>query len=137
MNWRKCEEEFIKRVEIDPDKIESIIKMCNARKRIIDCAEIDDETASIIASDYYEIMKELLIALLLKQGLKSNNHECLISFFRNKYPQYEYETNSIHQLKDVRNRANYDGVFVKKEYVINNKLEFRHIIELLERLVKC
>ena len=59
-----------------------------------------------LVSEYYEVIKELLIALLLKQGLKSYNHECLISFF-------------------------------KKEYLINNKFEFRHTLNLLNELIMC
>jgi len=111
--------------------------MCKARQKIIENSNIDEETASIIASDYYEIIKELLIALLLKYGLKSFNHECLISFFKKEHPEYEYEARVIHQLKEVRNRATYDGVFVKKEYLLNNKLEFKHIIKLLNDLISA
>jgi len=72
---------------------------------------------------------------LLKHGLKSNNHECSISFFKKKFPQNEYEAATIHNLKNVRNRVSYNGVFVKKEYVLENKLEFEHIIKLLNGLV--
>jgi len=80
------------------------------------CIKIDQETASVIASDYYEIIKELLTALLLKNHLKSDNHECLISFFKQNFPEYEYEAKIIHQLKNIRNRVSYDGIFVKKDY---------------------
>lgn len=132
MNWKICEEEHIKKVEPDYEKIKSIIKMCDIRLKVLKEITLDEETASIIATDYYEVIKELLTALLLKNGLKSNKHECLISFFKKKYPEHEYETTIIHQLKDVRNRVSYDGIFVKKEYIINNKLEFEHIIELLK-----
>jgi len=74
--------------------------------------------------------------LLLKNGLKSDNHECLISFFKQNFPEYEYEANIIHQLKDIRNRVSYDGIFVKKDYVDINKLEFQHIINLLKKLLE-
>ena len=136
MNWDICKRNHIKRVDKDTDKISSILKMCKAREKLILKAEIDDETAPVIASDYYEIIKELLIVLLLKNRMKSKNHECLISFFKETYPKYEYEAKIIHQLKNVRNRALYDGVFVKKEYVLNNKLEFEHIIKILKKLVE-
>ena len=39
-----------------------------------------------IVEQYYEIIKELLTALLLKKGLKSENHECLISYCKKNYP---------------------------------------------------
>ena len=135
MKWELCKKNHIKKVDQDIDKINSIIRMCKARKKLIAKAEIDDETAPVIASDYYEIIKELLIVLLLKNKMKSNNHECLISFFKNQYPKYEYEAKIIHQLKNVRNRALYDGVFVKKEYLLNNKLEFEHIIKILKEII--
>ena len=136
MKWDLCKKDYIKKVDHDIDKMNSIIRMCKAREKLIVKAEIDDETAPVIASDYYEIIKELLIVLLLKYKMKSSNHECLISFFKEKYPKYEYEAKLIHQLKNVRNRAMYDGVFVKKEYVLNNRLEFEHIIEILKEMIK-
>lgn len=136
MDWNICLNEHIKKVEPDDEKIESIRKMCGVRLRVAQQVVIDDETASVVAEDYYEIIKELLVALLLKNGLKSDNHECLISFFKNMFPKYEYEAQTIHQLKNVRNRVSYDGIFVKKEYVTSNKLEFEHIIELLDGLLK-
>jgi len=136
MNWQKCLEEHIIKIDKDSEKIKSIIRMCNIRLKIVKQIKIDQETASVIASDYYEVIKELLTALLLKNELKSDNHECLISFFKQNFPEYEYETKIIHQLKDVRNRVSYDGIFVKKEYVETNKLEFEHIIKLLNKLLE-
>ena len=130
MNWQKCLEEHIIKVNTDTEKIKSIIRMCDIRLKIVKQIKINQETASVIAYDYYEIIKELLTSLLLKNGLKSDNHECLISFFKQNFPKYGYEANIIHQLKDVRNRVSYDGIFVKKEYVETNKLEFQHIIDL-------
>lgn len=135
MEWDICLKEHIKKVQRDNEKIKSIQKMCNARLRVINGMEIDDETASIAATDYYEVIKELLVALLLQEGIKSDNHECLISFFKYKFPQYDYEVKMMHQLKNIRNRASYDGVFVKKEYIINNKLEFEHIIKIINKLL--
>lgn len=136
MDFEVCKREHLKKVELDAEKAESIKRMCRAREKLLKKAELDSETASIIASDYYEIIKELLVAILLKNGFKSDNHECLISFFKKNYPDYEYEAKIIHQLKYVRNRATYDGIFVKKEYVLQNKLEFANIILLLHKILE-
>ena len=136
MNWQQCLKEHIKKVNLDNEKINSMVRMCNIRLKVLKQIRIDKETASVIASDYYEVIKELLTALLLKKGLKSDNHECLISFFKQNFPEYEYETNIIHQLKGIRNRVSYDGIFVKKDYVDINKLEFQHIINLLKKLLE-
>ncbi len=136
ISWDICKKEYIRQISIDKDKINSILKMCDVRLRFIKRQKIDGETASLVAEDYYEIIKELLTALLLKNGLKSDNHECLISYFKENYPNHEYETNKIYELKNIRNRITYDGIFVEKEYPIKNKLEFEYIINLLIKLIK-
>jgi uncharacterized protein (UPF0332 family) len=135
MSWNICEREHVKKVAVDSEKINSIKKMCKIRLKVVNESKGDDERAFIIAEDYYEIIKELLTALLLKHGLKSDNHECLIAFFNHKFSQYSDEVQTIHQLKEVRNRTSYDAVFVKKSYIDMNKLEFEHIIKLLEKLI--
>jgi len=136
IDWKTCEKNYVKKVSPDINKINSILKMCDIRLRFTEKQEIDNETASILTGDYYEIIKELLTALLLKNGLKSDNHECLISYLKEKHSKYEYEINIIHELKNIRNRINYDGIFVDKSYLIRNKLEFKHIIDLLKEMVK-
>lgn len=68
--------------------------------------------------------------------MKSDNHECLISYFKNKYKNYDYEINLIYQLKIIRNRISYDGFFIEKDYLNKNKLEFEHIIDILIKLIK-
>ncbi len=136
IDWDICKKEHMRQISADKDKINSILKMCDVRLRFIKKQKIDRETASLITEDYYEIIKELLTALLLNKGLKSENHECLISYFKKHYPTYEYEINKIYELKNIRNRINYDGVFVEEQYPIKNKLEFEHIIELLIKLIK-
>ena len=136
MDWDICKREYIIKVSVDKDKINSILKMCSVRLKFVKKQDINDEIASIITENYYEIIKELLTALLLKNGLKSNNHECLISFFKETYPNYEYETGIIYELKNIRNRITYDGIFVEKSYLDKNKLEFEHIIKILIRLIK-
>lgn len=135
MGWETCLKEHIKKVETDKEKIKSIKKMCSIRQKVIKDIKLDEEKASIVAESYYEIIKELLVALLNSFGLKSDNHECLIAFFKNKFPKYEYEAGIIYDLKNIRNRIVYDAIFVKKEYITNNKLEFEHIIKLLDSLI--
>jgi len=136
MSWQICQREFIRKVDIDIEKIKSILKMAKIEQDIIKVIPVNNDSASKVAKDYYEIIKELMTALLLSHGLKSINHECLISFLKQKYPKHEYEVKIIHDLKSVRNRVSYDGFFVKKDYLDSNKLEFKHIIDLLKKLIK-
>jgi len=136
MGINECKKDYLKEVQVDQAKINSLIKLAKVRIKAIKQIKKDKETVTIITEGYYEAIKELLIALLLKWGLKSNNHECLISFFNYKYPKYQYETMTLHQLKKIRNRINYDGAFIQENYLKNNELEFNHIIKLLNNLIK-
>lgn len=135
MNWETCKKEHVKEVQVDQGRMNSIVKMSDLILKVTKEIKRDKETVSVIVGNYYEIIKELLTALLLKRGMKSDNHECLISFFKKHY-NYEYETNIIHELKNIRNNIYYKGAFVKKDYLDKNELEFKHIIELLKKLIK-
>ncbi len=135
MGWSACEKKHIRRVEADENKIKSIIKVADARLKAIQQIKKDKETVSIITEGYYEVIKEFLTALLLKNGLKSDNHECLISYFKKEYGQYEHEIITLYELKNIRNRINYDGIFVKESYLEMNELEFKHIISLLKKMI--
>ena len=136
MDWEDCKKEYVREVKIDKDKIESIISVANKRKEFINKIEVNNENCSFIIEAYYEIIKELLVALLLKKGLKSDNHQCLISYFYKNNPKYEYESNLILQLSFLRNRLNYYGEKIDIGFYEKNKLEFEHIIEILKGLLK-
>jgi len=128
-------EKIILKDETDADRVKSLLKFAELRKRFWS-KTYGDKYNFLAAEGYYEVVKELLTALLNLHGRKCSNHECLIAFFRETYPKYEYEANAIDMLRKVRNTINYRGVFTDNDYLKKNKLEFDHIIELLQRLIK-
>jgi len=72
----------------------------------------------------------------LKYGLKSKNHECLISFFKYEFSKYEYESIIIYNLKNKRNEFHYEAKFICYDYLIQNEKDFIKIIKLLKKLIK-
>jgi uncharacterized protein (UPF0332 family) len=102
-------------------------RLLRARKELV---EID-----FAVEDYYEVVKELLIAYLLKKGLRSQNHQCLISFFYKNNPDLEFEANLMQKMSFYRNRLNYYGEDVPKEFFSENKENFEKVIKLLFGLV--
>lgn len=136
MSWETCLKEHVKKIDKDEKKAKSLLKMAELRYEFWLNLKFDKKFTSIAVEGYYEIIKELLTALLYLDGLKSDNHECLVSYLNNKYPQLAYEVTAIHQLKSVRNSIDYQGFFVNAEYLEQNKLEFKHIIETLMQTVK-
>lgn len=135
MPWDKCKKEFVREISIDPEKINSIIKASEKRLKYIESTKPNDDNISFIIEGYYEIIKELLVALLLKKGLKSKNHQCLISFFYNNYKEYERECYLIAQLSYLRNRLNYYGELIDYGFYKKNINELRNIIKLLNLLI--
>ena len=135
MDWNKCEKEFIRKVEIDNEKIEAIRETAEKRLKFIKSLKADKDNVSFVVENYYEIIKELLVAFLLKNSLKSKNHQCLISYFYKKYPEHEAEANLIQQLSYLRNRLNYYGELIEIEFYEKNKKEFENIIKLLKQLL--
>jgi len=131
MNWEECKKKFIRNVEIDNERIESIIRKAMQRLERARKTDISLDTISFVVEDYYEVIKELLIAYLLKKGLRSKNHQCLISYFYKENRDYEGEAYLISQMSFFRNRLNYYGEDIPMEFFEKNKNEFERIIELI------
>ncbi len=136
MNWKECEKQFIKKVETDPSRIKFLIKTSELRIKDLTEKNATNENVSFIIEGFYEAIKELLSALLLKNGMKSKNHQCLISFFYKNYPEYEKEAYLIGRMSYLRNRLNYYGDLIEFEFYEKNKNEFEKIINLLKRLIE-
>lgn len=135
MEWDKCAREFIRKVEEDPQRIASIIVKAQQRLQRAQNTPISEETVSFVVEDYYEVIKELLVAYLLKQGLRSKNHQCLISYFYKTSPQYEKEAITIAQMSFFRNRLDYYGESIPLDFYQKNKDEFMKIIKIIEELL--
>jgi uncharacterized protein (UPF0332 family) len=138
MNWNKCEKEFIKKITPDKERIESIMEVASNRLKTAKImeAELNEDNVSFVIEEYYEIIKELLTAFLLKEGLKSKNHQCLISYFYKKYPDHEFEADLISQMSYLRNRLNYYGESIDMTFYEKNKENIIKIIEMLQKIIR-
>jgi len=136
MNWKECENNFIREVEIDIARIDSIIDKAFIRLKRARDTKINEENVSLVVEDYYEVIKELLTAYLLNNGLRSKNHQCLISYFYNKNPDFEREAYLIAQMSFFRNRLNYYGESVPLDFYNKNKDDFENIIKIIRDLIK-
>ncbi len=135
MYWKECEEKFIKEVEVDQERIDSIVRRAKQRKKYVESQKINAENVSFVIEGYYEIIKELLVAYLLKNGLRSKNHQCLIAYFYKNNPDYEGEVKLIAKMSYYRNRLNYYGESIPFEFYEKNKEEVLKIIKLIESFI--
>ena len=92
--------------------------------------------AAAIAYTQSPLIKEFLTAYLLKNGMRSSNHQCLISYFLKKNPDCEREAVLIQQMSFFRNRLNYYGEDIPEEFYTENKEEFEKIVKLVLRLIE-
>lgn len=135
MPWSECEKQFIRKVSVDTEKISSIIELALERWDFVKNLKANEKNVSFIFDNYYEIIKELLVALMLKQGMRSKNHQCLFTFFNKKYG-YDAEINMIQQMSYLRNRLEYYGERVGYNYYKENYKSFERIIQLILKLLK-
>ena len=135
MDWNECKNKFMRNVEIDEERINAIVKKAIQRLKRAKNTEINLENISFVIEDYYEVIKELLVALLLKNGLRPKNHQCLISYFYKENPDYEKEAYLISQMSFFKNRLEYYGEDIPIDFYEDNKEEFEKIINLITKLI--
>lgn len=135
MDWRLCEEKFMRVVEVDRDKIESLLETTGKRYKFLKTLEATEENVSFIVENTYELIKELLVALLLTKGLRSQNHQCLISYVYTNYKEHEAEARLIADMSYRRNRLNYYGELIEFAFHEKNKEEFEKIMKLLREII--
>jgi len=136
MDWATCEREFVRKIEVDSERIKSIMKKARQRLKRAQTTKPTPETTSFIVEDYYEVIKEILVAYMLKNGLRSKNHQCLITYLYMKNPEMETEINTISQMSFFRNRLDYYGEDVPTNFYNKNKEEFNRIIDKLIKLTE-
>ena len=135
LNWDECKRKHIINVEVDNERILSIKEKTDIRLKRAKNTNIDKDSVSLIVEDYYEVIKELLLAYLLKNGLRSKNHKCLISYFYHKNPDNESDARLISRMSYLRNRLTYYGESIEIEFYDTNKKKIDEIIKLLGELI--
>jgi hypothetical protein len=77
-----------------------------------------DQFASLVVEDYYEIIKEILTALMAIDGYKTLSHEVLIGYLKEFYPEFsDAEIILADELRRLRNRISYGGFFITPDFV--------------------
>ena len=74
-------------MKADKEMAKSILKMVDVRLEALDLElEKTDQFASLVVEDYYEIIKEIITALMAVDGYKTLSHEVLIGYLNEFYP---------------------------------------------------
>lgn len=134
MSFKECiEKEILIKTIPDLERAIQISNMALLRYKFWN-RNIDDEYITLKIEAYYDIIKELIFAIVYKNGYNCHNHLCLISYLKEITTEFDYEINKINELRTIRNEINYRGLMVKSDYFERNELEFRSIIQKLSTL---
>jgi len=136
--WAEAKED-VREVIKDNELAKSLLKMVDLRMDALKILLEDDleKFTSIITEGYYEIIKEMLTAIMASDGYKTTSHEALIAYAKEFYNGFEeYEIIFIDELRKIRNNIDYKGIFVNPDFLERNKLEISAIIAKLKGILE-
>lgn len=128
--------ELIK-IEKDVEKAKSLYNLAVLRYNKISSFNIEIE-ASLIVESYYEIIKELITAILFIDGYKTLSHKDLVTYIKINYSGIinNDEIEIIDLLRKRRNGIVYYGIMINPFFVNNNKETIEIIIQKLKDIIK-
>ena len=131
------DEGFVK-VTPDREKSNSILKMVETTLEMIETIDAAKFPSNIV-KEYYDVIRELMTAILLLDGYKTHGegaHKKLIEYIEQNYKQFTgYEISLLDDLRITRNKIAYDGFFVREDYLTRRKPTVLEIIRKLKLLI--
>ena len=126
----------INKVVKDKEKAMSLLKLIELREKNIKNLE-KEEFATLIVEGYYEIIKELITAIMSVDGYKTLSHELLVGYIAKFYKEFSmFEINTMDQLRKTRNDIAYRGIIINMNYLERNEKSILKIIKALKETVK-
>jgi len=123
------------RISKDKERAEDLYEMAKDRIELLNL--IPKDKSYKMVEEYYEIIKELLTALMYLDGYKTLSHVKLIEYFSNNYEELEEkQIKLIDTLRKFRNGIVYYGRKISREFLINNEDEIKNIVSILFRLTE-
>lgn len=123
------------KITSDKEKARNILKMISLIEERIKFQD-KNKMPALIISDYYEIVKELITAILLIDGYKTLSHKDLIDYLKEKSSEFNHQDISLlDDLRILRNRISYEGFFIDSSYLIRNESSYKKIISKLKSLI--
>ena len=138
-NYEQCiKEKRIKPIEKIDERSAEIIKLVKHKlefwKKVMNIAE---DYPTILIEAHYELIKELLTALVNQDGFKSETHDCLFYYVEEKYKDLELDFDFLHELRRTRNEIDYRGIKLPKDawkgLNLKINLTINYLIDYLEK----
>ena len=131
--------EGLLKVTPNKERVRSILKLVDVTLEMIDSLD-HKKFITLITRDYYDIIRELITALLLLDGFKTEGegaHKKLIEYlsiaYKNDFKRHEIIL--LEDLREKRNKISYEGLFVTENYLISREQEIKSIISMLKETI--
>ncbi len=131
--WKDSQSE-VSKVKRDSEMARSILKMVRVRIRANERLEGDD-FASLKLESYYEIIKEIITALMALDGYKTLSHEVLIGYLREFHSELHDDIYFIDNIRKLRHKISYKGFFINRDYLERDEWRIKEIIRKLEKML--
>ncbi|MCF7910784.1 hypothetical protein K9L16_03865 [Candidatus Pacearchaeota archaeon] len=126
--------EEIFKISRDVEKARSLIEM--AEERLKDINILPRKSTYRYVEEYYEIIKELLTAIMYLDGLKTLSHVVLVDYLKKLKILNQTQFRLVHNLRKFRNDIIYYGKKISGDFLLNNETEIKKIIRLLLKFSK-
>ena len=127
--------EKVSRIRPDKEKAKSLLKIVELREKDLGPKD-KGEFATLIVEGYYEIIKELITAIMSIDGYKTVSHEFLIAYINHSYKEFSMgEISCMDNLRKTRNDIAYRGVLIPLQYLERDEKQFIAIIVKLKKIV--
>ena len=133
--WMDLMEEIFK-VNKDLRRVKNLFEM--AKERIVTIIPIlPKETSYKFLEEYYEVLVQLITAIMYSDGYKTLSHVSLIEYLSKNYKNFNaHEIDIINILRKFRHGTIYYGKREGAEFLENNKYLINTIINKLFTIVK-
>lgn len=109
--------DLVKQCSRDPGTAKAIFTRATKRLEYVKAQTIDQDNASFIFEDIYEVMRECIHSLMIRDGYKPYSHEAVVAFVNDRY-QREFGDKLINRFdryRIIRNSSMYRANFVSEE----------------------
>lgn len=124
------------KISKDDERAKFLFDMAEERLNII-IPVLPKETPYKLIEEYYEIIVQLITAIMYSNGYKTLSHVSLIEYLAKNYLEFSQgEIKMMDNLRKLRHGTVYYGRKAKEEFLINNEKSVKDIIEKLSSIIK-
>jgi len=135
MDWEECgKKKIIKHVMPDENLSQSLVDGSRKKRLSAERLPIDEITAGSVIILLYDSARELLEALVIREGYKVYNHECYVAFLT--HINERKLAQSFDRLRKIRNGINYYGKDLLPQEAEDIAQDIRAFIHRVSALLK-